>query len=321
MTTLQQQPSRPALNRKKAKPFLKWAGGKTQLLSQFEALYPPELKAGQIENYVEPFIGGGAVFFEMAHNYPIKSAYLYDVNVELVLIYKVIQRHVMRLLEQLEDYSYEYKRRDAEDREAFYYRTRARLNSQKDQIDFEYFSDNWISRAATLLFLNRTCFNGLFRLNSQREFNVPHGSYKNPRIFDAANLQNASKALQIAEIQVGDFERCADVVDSNTFVYFDPPYRPLSKTASFTAYSQYRFGDDEQARLAHFFAKLDREHGAKLMLSNSDPSNEDPGDTFFDDLYRGFNIHRVLAHRMINSNGAKRGKVRELVITNYGALA
>ena len=300
---------------------MKWAGGKTQLLSQFEALYPSELKSGQIENYVEPFIGGGAVFFEMVHNYAIQSAYLFDVNVELVLAYKVVQRHVMRLLEKLEDYDRTYKRGDAEAREAFYYRTRKKLNAQKAQIDFEHFSDVWIERAAMLLFLNRTCYNGLFRLNSRGEFNVPHGSYKNPRIFNAENLQNASQALQIAEIHIGDFERCASVVSSNAFVYFDPPYRPLSKTARFTAYSQYRFGDDEQVRLARFFARLDRERGAKLMLSNSDPTNEDPEDVFFEKLYQGFNIYRVSAHRMINSNGAKRGKVNELVIVNYSATA
>jgi len=319
MTTLPQHPL-PALNRKKPKPFLKWAGGKTQLLSQFAALYPPELKSGRIEHYVEPFTGGGAVFFELIHNFPLKSAHLCDVNAELILVYKVVQRHVMRLLDELEAYDRAYKRREAAAREAFYYRTREKLNAQRNQIDYERFSDDWISRAAMLLFLNRTCYNGLFRLNSRGEFNVPHGSYKNPRIFDAENLQNASKALQIAEIQVGDFERCAAVVDNNTFVYFDPPYRPLSKTAGFTAYSQYRFGDDEQKRLARFFARLDREHGAKLMLSNSDPTNANPEDTFFEVLYRGFAIHSVSAHRMINRNGAGRGKVRELVITNYSVF-
>ena len=168
-----------------------------------------------------------------------------------------------------------------------------------------------------LIFLNHTCYNGLFRLNSKGEFNVPRGRYKNPRIFDAENLQNASNALQIADIHLGDFEHCFDVVDDSTLVYFDPPYRPLSKTARFTAYSTYNFGDEEQKRLARFFAGLDQEHGAKLMLSNSDPTNEDPADMFFDDLYGDFNIHRISANRMINSNGAKRGRIRELLITNY----
>lgn len=302
---------------RKAKPFLKWAGGKTQLLPQFETLYPMALKSGEIERYVEPFIGGGAVFFEVVHKYPIKSAYLYDVNSELILVYKVVQRYVAELIDALEEYSHEYKTRDAEARKVFFYHTRENFNFQRHDIDFERFSDRWISRAAMLLFLNRTCFNGLFRLNSKGEFNVPHGRYKNPRIFDAENLQNASTVLQIADIRLGDFECCADVVNKDTFVYFDPPYRPISKTASFTSYSKYSFGDKEQERLASFFAMLDRKHRAKLMLSNSDPTNEDPKDMFFDDLYGDFCIHRISAHRMINSNGAKRGRIRELLITNY----
>lgn len=319
MNMSQYQISCADVKTRKAKPFVKWAGGKKQLLSQFEALYPPVLKQGQIENYVEPFIGGGAVYFDVMRNYPIKKAHLFDVNEELILVYKVVQRHVGPLIEALSELSADYKAQGNEGREAFYYQTRERLNTQRPQIDFGHFSGIWISRAAMLIFLNHTCYNGLFRLNSKGEFNVPLGRYKNPRIFDAENLQNASKALQIADIRLGDFECCADVVDSNTFVYFDPPYRPLSKTANFTAYSKGCFGDEEQKRLAHFFAGLDQKHGAKLMLSNSDPTNEDPGDTFFEDLYRGFNIHGVLAHRMINSNRSKRGRVRELVITNYEA--
>jgi len=303
---------------KKAKPILKWAGGKTQLLAQFRDLYPQELKTGEITTYVEPFVGGAAVFFDIVQTYPVKKAFLYDINAELILLYKVVQQHVQELIEELAIYASRYQKLDDEGRKTFYYDTRTHLNKQRVQIDFDRFSTAWISRAARIVFLNRTCFNGLFRLNSRGEFNVPHGKYRNPKILDVENLLNVSRILQMTEIRRGDFELCEDAVNPQTFVYFDPPYRPISKTASFTAYSKHRFGDEEQIRLAHFFACLDRETGAKLMLSNSDPTNENPEDTFFDDLYRDFRIHRVSAQRMINSNGLKRGPIRELLITNYG---
>jgi DNA adenine methylase len=301
----------------KARPFLKWAGGKSQLLAQFEEFYPPELKQGGIEKYVEPFVGSGAVFFDIAQTYSVKSFFLYDVNAELIIAYKVIQRNVEGLIDQLSELSKNYKVLDNERRKKFFYQIRENFNHQRKEIAYQHFSQNWISRAAMLIFLNRTCFNGLFRLNSQGEFNVPHGRYKNPRIVDEENLLNVARVLQRAEIQAGDFESCASVVDENTFVYFDPPYRPISQTSSFTSYSKFDFGENEQVRLARFFLKLDRERRAKLMLSNSDPTNEDPGDNFFKELYKKFFIQTVSANRMINSNGAKRGKIRELLITNY----
>lgn len=314
------QPYLPTLNtleQLRAKPFLKWAGGKSQLLSQFEKFYPPELKAGKIDKYVEPFVGSGAVFFDIAQKYSINSFFLYDVNVELIIAYKVIQRSVEDLIDQLYTLSKSYKALDSEGRKVFFYEIRKKYNDQRKEIDYSHYSDNWISRAAMLIYLNRTCFNGLFRLNDKGEFNVPHGSYKNPRILDGENLANVAKVLQSAEIQAGDFEVCTSVVDERTFVYFDPPYRPISPTSSFTSYSRFDFGDDEQKRLARFAAKLGREHLAKLMLSNSDPTNEDPSDKFFEFLYQGFTIHTVSANRMINSNGDKRGRIRELLITNY----
>ena len=300
-----------------ARPFLKWAGGKAQLLPQLRRLYPPELAAGHLTTYVEPFVGGGAVFFDVMQHFPIGRAWLWDANPELILIYRVVQQQIEALIAALSRYAGNYRRRDQEARKAFYYQVRAKLNAQRSEIDFDAFSDDWIERAAMHLFLNKTCYNGLFRLNSRGDFNVPHGRYKNPRILDADNLRNASHVLQKATIQRGDFERCADVVDEGSFVYFDPPYRPLSKTAHFTSYSQFRFGDEEQRRLARFFARLHHESGARLMLSNSDPTNENPDDHFFDELYRAFYRHRVSAQRNINSNAARRGPIRELVITNY----
>ena len=300
-----------------ARPFLKWAGGKTQLLAQLRALYPPELAAGELTTYVEPFTGGGAVFFDVARRYPIAHAFLYDANPELILIYRVVQQQVEALIAALARYADAYLSLGQEERPDYYYQVREQLNRQLPEIDFERFSDAWIDRAAMHLFLNKTCYNGLFRLNSKGGFNTPHGRYKNPRILDADNLRAASRILQIAEIRRGDFESCAEVVDDRAFVYFDPPYRPISKTAHFTAYSKYGFDDDDQRRLARFFARLHQTTGAKLMLSNSDPTNEDPDDLFFDELYQNFHRHRVSAQRNINSKAAKRGPIRELVITNY----
>lgn len=300
-----------------AKPFLKWAGGKSQLLSQFENFYPTELKQGKVERYIEPFMGGGAVFFEVAQKYPIASAYLSDVNPELILAYKVIQKYPHKLIEELQKISRHYQDLTEEERREFYYDIRQQYNLQKSHINFQHYSSAWISRVAMLIFLNRTCFNGLFRLNSKGLFNVPNGRYKNPRILDEENLVAISQLLEVAEIQIGDFERCEKAIIPNSFIYFDPPYRPLSKTSSFTSYSTFDFDDRQQARLANFFRYLDSKYEVKMMLSNSDPKNENPQDDFFEDLYKGFNLHRVSASRMINSKAQGRGKIGELVITNY----
>jgi len=302
-----------------ARPFLKWAGGKTQLLEQLRSLYPPELPAGGLTTYVEPFTGGGAVFFDVVQRYPIARAYLYDANPELILIYRVVQGGVEALIKRLGNYAGEYLSRDQEGRKAYYYQVREKLNRQLETIDFDVFSEAWIDRAAMHLFLNKTCYNGLFRLNSRGLFNTPHGRYKNPRILDADNLRAASRVLQIATIRRGDFESCVDVVDDRAFVYFDPPYRPISKTAHFTSYSRFGLDDDDQRRLARFFARLHHETGARLMLSNSDPTNETPDDDFFDRLYREFYRYRVSAQRNINSKAGRRGPIRELVVTNYRA--
>jgi DNA adenine methylase len=242
---------------------------------------------------------------------------LVDVNVELILVYRVIQKEPRKLIEHLQELSEKYLSLSEKERKAFYYSIRERFNKARFQFDYSCYSDTWVVRAAQLMFMNRTCFNGLFRLNSKGKFNVPHGRYKNPKILDAKNILSVSKVLQKAEIQVGDFTKCEEWVTESSFVYFDPPYRPLSKTASFTSYSKYKFGDEEQIRLAQFFRNLDKKYGAYLMLSNSDPTNEDPDDDFFERMYGGFNIFRVPANRMINCNAKRRGQITELVITNY----
>ncbi len=299
-----------------AKPFLKWVGGKRQLLEQFEELYPFELKIKKIKNYYEPFVGGGAVFFDIAQNYEIESAYLYDINDELILTYQVIQRDVQKVIEFLYRYEKQYKKLSDEDRKQFYYEVRRNYNLQRFNIDYTKYSDNWIPRAAQTIFLNKTCFNGLFRFNLRGEFNSPVGKYKNPKILDEQNLLNVSILLEIATIKKADFTEVKNDIKDSSFVYFDPPYRPISKTANFTSYSKFNFQDDEQLKLAALFYELDQQ-GHKLMLSNSDPKNTNPDDDFFETAYSSFNITRVNAKRSINSNGLKRNAIKEIVVTNY----
>lgn len=299
------------------KPFMKWAGGKSQLLDQFTNYYPKELKKGEIKKYFEPFLGGGAVFLNIAQNYSIESAFLTDINEELILAYKVIQKNPDTMIEFLSKYSKQYYALTERERKEYYYEVRDNLNLQRFQINYKKYSDNWIPRAAQLIFLNKTCFNGLFRLNKKGEFNVPFGKYENPKILDENNIYALSKILQIAEINAGNFFSTENKIDENSFIYFDPPYRPISKTSSFTSYSKYSFGESEQIQLRDYFLKLHFEKNPKLMLSNSDPKNENPYDNFFENLYKNFNINRVNANRMINSNGDKRGIIKELLITNY----
>jgi DNA adenine methylase len=302
---------------KPARPFLKWAGGKGQLLEQLVSLLPPDLASGALKTYVEPFIGGGALYFTVAQRFPrIEQFVISDVNEELILAYRTLKedaKPVIRILEAMEQ---EYHKLDRKQQKEYFYRLRQEFNRTLTQVDFDHFQADWFERTAAIVFLNRTCFNGLFRVNSRGEFNVPFGDYKNPKICDAFNLQAVSSLLQRTTILRGDFMSSANYVDAQAFVYFDPPYRPISATASFTSYSRYSFDDEAQQRLATYFNALS-ERGAKLMLSNSDPKNQNPDDEFFDKLYQGHSIRRIYAARMINCDATKRGKVTELVVTNY----
>ncbi len=300
-----------------ARPFLKWAGGKSQLLNQLQFYYPVDLRKGKIKKYFEPFLGGGAVFFDIVRRYNIEKAFLTDKNDELILIYKVIQKNPKELIEFLSKYSEQYQKLSEEERKKYYYDIRRNLNQQRFQINYQKYSENWISRAAQLIILNKTCYNGLFRLNKKGEFNVPFGKYKNPKILDKDNIIRISKILQIAEINIGNFNSTEYEIDEESFVYFDPPYRPLNKTSSFTSYSKYSFDDSDQIQLSKYFYKLNRERNPKLMLSNSDPQNENPHDNFFNELFNDFKIIKVNANRMINCNAEKRGQITELLITNY----
>ncbi|GAB4529857.1 MAG: Dam family site-specific DNA-(adenine-N6)-methyltransferase [Pleurocapsa sp.] len=296
-------------------PVLKWAGGKTQLLPQIKARYPAELQNNEINAYIEPFVGGGAVFFDIVNNFSIERAYLFDINPELIVLYKVIQKNVADLIEELTLLSDKYLPLRDEERKIFYYDSRDRYNYFDKKIDTAVYQPEWIKRAALTVFLNRTCFNGLYRVNKQGAFNVPMGKYKNPKILNIENLLAVNQAFQIACIKQADFSEVLKYASRNTFIYYDPPYRPISKTASFNSYSSSQFNDDEQKRLRNVFKEAS-DRGALQMLSNSDPSNYIE-DSFFDDLYQEFKIKRISASRAINSKGSKRGSIKELLITNY----
>ena len=317
-----------------ARPVLKWAGGKRQLLGIIDERLPPEVKNGNITKYVEPMVGGGAVFFHMKEKYgtTITDYFISDYNWDLFILYRVIQARVKELISELEILANEYlplpptQKGDKEgERISMYMRIRDEYN--EDEWEKERYlsngvgfrkklTDRWIRRAAMTIFLNRTCFNGLYRVNSSGKFNVPHGRYDNPDIVDKQNLQAVSNALQGVNISVGSYVDNLAMVDDKTFVYFDPPYRPLPDTPSFTDYHKAAFGDNEQIELAELFSELD-ETGAKLMLSNSDPKNTDENDEFFDDIFSEFTIHRVNARRAINSDGKGRGDITEILVTNY----
>ena len=300
----------------KVKPFLKWAGGKGQLVQKFSNIYPEELIRGQIKNYYEPFLGGGAVFFDIASNYKVKSARLYDINNELILAYKVVQKDVIKLIEFLTRYKTFYLSLSYDKRKEYYYEIRRNYNLQRFNTDYKNYSENWIPRAAQMIFLNKICYNGLFRVNSKGEFNSPAGVYENPQIFDQENLINASRLLSCSELIEADFKDFSPANVEESFIYFDPPYRPISQTAYFTSYVKEEFKDADQYKLANIFKELNKK-GAKLMLSNSDPKNTDPNDNFFDVLYRDYYIKRIPAKRMVNSVVTKRGEINELVVTNY----
>jgi len=300
-----------------ARPFLKWAGGKSQLLGEFYRRLPGrELETGALTHYVEPFVGGGAVYFSLARLYPFEECTISDVNEELVLTYRAIQNSVPALIERLRILDSTYRTIDESQREAWYYAIRNTFNRSRPSSGCRAGSSRGVERAAQMIFLNHTCYNGLYRVNKSGEFNVPFGRYKNPDILNVKNLEAAASLLASARILRGDFTRCRSAVDDRTFVYLDPPYRPLNATSSFTTYAPNGFSTGDQVRLAKFFRDLDRK-GAKIMLSNSDLANTCPGDTFFEDLYEGFRIERVPAKRMINCNGARRGAISELIITNY----
>ena len=295
---------------KKVKPFLKWAGGKGQLLAEIEKYYPFE--DGVITKYAEPFVGGGAVLFDILSKYDLEEVYISDINAELINSYRIIRDDIDELIAMLMVMQSEFVPMDKEHRKVYYMAKRERFNDLKvngnETVNIE--------KAALMIFLNKTCFNGLFRVNKKGLFNVPMGSYKNPMICDEDNLRAVSDKLQRVKIVCGDYRESADFIDENTFVYFDPPYRPITATASFTAYTENLFNDKEQIELARFVDEMHRK-GAKIVISNSDPKNSNAEDDFFDNIYSSHKIKRVEATRMINCNSEARGKIKELLISNF----
>lgn len=298
-----------------AKPFVKWAGGKGQLLGELEKRLPSDIiQEGTISRYVEPFVGGGAMFFYLQGKYEMQEAILSDNNRDLILTYEVIKNSTRNLIDELQEIEDFHLQKPEEMRKENYYRIREAYNDQK--IKYGAPSPEWITRAAYFIFLNKTCFNGLYRLNNSGLFNVPFGRYKNPTICDEGNLNEVRRALKNTILFSGDFTESKKYIDGESFVYLDPPYRPLNKTSHFTNYSKEGFNDESQEKLARFFKEMD-EKGARLMLSNSDPKNHDEGDKFFDDMYKDFNLERIPAKRNINRDASRRGKINELVVRNY----
>lgn len=292
-----------------AKPFLKWAGGKTQLINDIEKALPLDFK-DQKYTYVEPFVGGGAVLFWMLENFPnIERAIINDINGDLTNCYKVIADQPQKLISILEKFQKKFNsfENNDENRKKYYLEQRSIFNARSKDV---------ITQAALLIFLNKTCFNGLYRVNKSNGFNVPMGDSIKKTICDKENILSVSKVLQRVEILTGDYKETLKCATENTLFYFDPPYKPLSETSSFNTYTKDNFGDNEQIELRDFCKKLD-DKNYKWILSNSDVKGKNALDTFFDDIYKEFNIQRVFARRSINANGTKRGKLTELLITNY----
>ena len=292
------------------KPFIKWVGGKGQLLPEINKLYPIEL-GKSINKYAEIFIGGGAVLFDILSKYKLDEVYISDKNLELINTYKSIRDNVDILIKFLKKMEEDYIPLDDESRKVYYYEKRQEYNNLK--IDIE---ENNIEKASLFIFLNKTCFNGLYRVNKKGEFNVPMGAYKNPKICDKENLKNVAMALKNVKIIYADYRESESFIDEKTFVYIDPPYRPLNTSSSFTSYTENDFSDKEQIELAEYIDLLNKKK-AKIVMSNSDPKNNNIDDNFFDELYKNYNINRVKATRMLNSNASLRGAINELLITNY----
>lgn len=292
-----------------AKPFLKWAGGKRQLIPAIEASLPRDIAEVENLTYIEPFVGSGAVMFWFLKRFKnVEKAIINDVNGDLVKAYNIIKTEPHNLIEHLNHIQETYQSILTEaDKKYFYLEKRDQFNAR---------DVNNLDNTTLLIFLNRTCFNGLYRVNSKNKFNVPFGRYHNPKICDPETILADSEILQKVTVLNADYSKITEYVDKNSFVYFDPPYKPISKTSTFNSYSADVFDDYQQKRLQEFCKTLDKLN-AKWLMSNSDMKNFDADDNFFDDLYSDYNIKRVKAKRSINSNSKKRGEINEILIANY----
>ena len=293
----------------KAKPFIKWVGGKSQLIEQLDALLPADFGNWKNVTYIEPFVGGGAMLFYMLQHHPnVKRAVINDINPDLATCYRTVRDNPNQLIESLRDIESAYFALQSEEgRKEFFMAVRDRYNEKNlDPIE----------NTTKFFFLNRTCFNGLYRVNKKGLFNVPFGKYSNPTICDPETILKDSGLLQRVEILNGDFEGTFEYAQGNTLFYFDPPYRPLSDTSSFNDYAKEAFNDAAQIRLKEYCDRVN-EAGFRFMLSNSDCKGKNEEDNFFDVLYAAYQIERVWASRSINSNPSKRGKLTEILVRNY----
>lgn len=294
----------------KAKPFIKWVGGKGQLIEQLERLLPADFDDWEDVTYIEPFVGGGAMLFHMLQNHPnISRAVINDINTDLTTCYTTIRDNVEELIVALQDIQGAYDALSSvEAKKEFFLAARDRYNEK---------NLNPIDNTKLFFFLNRTCFNGLYRVNKKGAFNVPFGKYNNPQIFDAKTLRADSELLRRVEILNGDFEDTFGYAQGSTLFYFDPPYRPLSDTSSFTDYCKESFNDEAQVRLKNFCDRINNA-GYHFMLSNSDGKGKNEEVGFFDALYEDYEIERVWASRSINANPKKRGRLTEILVRNFG---
>lgn len=293
----------------KAKPFIKWVGGKNQLIEQLDLLLPADFDKWENVTYIEPFVGGGAMLFYMLQRYPnIKNAVINDINSDLITCYRTIRDTPEQLIDALKVIENAFLTLEKEeDRKSMFLTVRNRYNEK---------NLNPIENTTLFFFLNRTCFNGLYRVNKKGLFNVPFGKYENPKICDPETIRKDSELLQRVEILNGDFEDSFDYANGKTLFYFDPPYRPLSNTSSFNDYTKESFNDVAQVRLKEYCDIINKA-GFHFMLSNSDGNSKNADDNFFDDLYKEYQIERVWASRSINSNPNKRGKLTEILVHNY----
>ena len=250
------------------------------------------------------------MLFDILNKYELQEIYISDINAELINTYTIIRDDIKALLGVLKQFETDYLLLDNDERKEAYLMKRTRFNELKNK------KESGVELAALMIFLNKTCFNGLYRVNRKGEYNVPMGAYKNPLICNEKNLKAVSDKLQNVKIVCGDYKESAEFIDDKTFVYFDPPYRPLTSTANFTSYTENLFDDKKQLELANFVQHIDNK-GAKVVISNSDPKNANENDDFFDNAYAKQNIKRVSATRMINRNSDKRGRISELLISNF----
>lgn len=283
-------------------PFVKWVGGKRQLLNKIRDYYPFQ-QHPSINKYAEPFVGGGAVLFDILNTFHLKEVYISDLNEDLILTYKTIRDNPNDLIELLSIYQQEFLTYPIIERGYYYTDKKEKYNSLKSLT---------IEKAALFIFLNKTCFNGLYRVNKSGKFNVAVGTCDPPIICDKENILSVSSKLQFIEITAADYHACRSFVDENTFVYLDPPYRALSTIANTVHYTIAPFNDKEQIKLADFFMDLDFT-GAKLLMSNSNPKNSNRYDDFFERLYDNFIIHYVDAKRSINCNPYGRGDSQRII--------